>query len=113
MTLNPKQLRGEARREFWRGHISDWKGSEISTAKYCDRHRLSLHVFIYWKKKFEQISTQAHLVPVSILPSGLTELSSGPATGLSLRIGERFHLEIGSNFAPDTLRRVVETLEAL
>lgn len=41
----------EAKRRFWEAHLNQWESNGISQSAYCRQNHLSLHGFIYWKKK--------------------------------------------------------------
>jgi hypothetical protein len=52
----------QARREFWSGHVREWKRSGLSQAGYCRKHRISIKSFAYWKRKLTSSESSTSLV---------------------------------------------------
>ena len=38
---------------YWKEHVEAWKCSGVSQNKFCEKHDLSYHRFVYWRRKFE------------------------------------------------------------
>ena len=49
-TIRQQEL--EQERRDWNTHITSWQASRLSRAKYCRRHELKFHQFVYWRRKF-------------------------------------------------------------
>ena len=99
------------KRTYWLQKISEWKSSGQSQTHYCKSHELNPHVFIYWKRKFDQeLKSQPPLVPVKIV-SQISPQRIAEPTGLSLHLQDRFEISIGKDFDSETLGRLVEVLE--
>jgi hypothetical protein len=102
----------EAKRRFWEAHLNQWESSGISQSAYCRQNHLSLHGFIYWKKKrvCPKVTTSLVEWPVP-RPEAVSLSSLGPA--LSVVIGARYRIEILSEFDPAMLDSVVRVLREL
>ena len=107
----PKELsRKETARSnrTWQAHMKAWRHSGLTGKEYCRQYQLSYYAFIYWKKKLCSLpSTAVELVPV---PARVHHANSGNA--IKVEVGDRFKVEIPDDFVPDTLSRVIATLEA-
>ena len=113
MTRSPKELPLPERRRFWRVHVEAWRQGSLSQAEYCRQERLPLASFVYWKSKFgktETASRQPSLVPV---PVQLTSVRSSCTPPLRLCVDDRFRIEIGGNFSPAVLEKLIQTLTHL
>ena len=56
-------------------HIKAWQASGETQANYCERHRITIHQFIYYKQKLgfmkprrKKSNAQKQLLPVTIKP---------------------------------------------
>ena len=50
---------------FWQKHLRAWETSGLTQAAYCQRHRLSLASFGYWRTRGKQTATEAAaIIPV-------------------------------------------------
>ena len=110
-----KQTRVEKNREkrkYWQSHIEAWKQSGLSQIDYCRENNLSRHRFTYWKCKGDKKSESIRFIPVLPKPI-LSSFSIANTAPLKVIIGERYRIEIGDGFSPDTLLRLMGTLEKL
>ena len=100
------------KKQYWQKHVASWRESNLSQVEYCRLHDLPIKNFGYWKRKESNaVSSQPRFFP-------LVAASSGPivarASVLQLNIQEkRFSIEIGEDFSPMVLRRLIATLEHL
>jgi hypothetical protein len=102
----------EAKRRFWEQHLNQWESSAISQNAYCRQNHLSLHGFIYWKKKRASPNSTISLVEWPVPRSETISLSSlGPT--LCVVIGAPHRIEILSGFDPAMLDSVVRVLRGL
>jgi hypothetical protein len=100
------------RKHFWQQHVASWRESNLSQVEYCRLNDLPIKNFGYWKrKKSEAVSAHPRFFPL---------VAAGPvpmalrATALQLNIqGKRFSIEIGEDFSPMALKRLIATLEHL
>lgn len=100
------------KKHYWQKHVASWRESNLSQVEYCRLNDLPIKNFGYRKRKERNaVSSQPRFFP-------LVAASSGPiaarASVLQLNIQEkRFSIEIGEDFSPVTLRRLIATLEQL
>lgn len=102
----------EDKHQFWKQHLSDWKGSQLSQSAYCRQNGLVYHQWNYWKKKVvvEEMETMAtRFVTVPLDPLGALDSET---SGVSVVVGP-FRVELGADFVPATLHRVVEVLRQI
>lgn len=61
---------------FWQQHINQWQRSGGSQQHYCEKHKLSLANFGYWRRQLAATSPVANkLIPVHIgSPSSLIHI---------------------------------------
>lgn len=102
----------EDRRRQFEGHIRRWRSSGLTQAEYCRRNDLKCSAFHYWRRR---LATSAAAVTLVQVPVGLNRNGSGyqPCQELTLILGNRYKVEIGDNFNPSTLARLVDTLGQL
>ena len=101
-----------AKKHYWRQHVASWHESNLSQVEYCRLNDLPIKNFGYWKRK-ESKAVSAH-------PRFFPLVAAGPgpmvkrAPALQLNIQEkRFSIEIGEDFSPILLKRLIATLEQL
>ena len=97
----------------WKAHLTAQKKSGLSRAEYCRQHQLSYHASTYWNKKFSKRSgKQTTLVPVTLGPSIRKEnpLVAVQST-LKIILPDKIAVEVGDNFSPVSLSRLLATLE--
>ena len=115
--INPHQLRSRRTKEkYWQAHLSAQQKSGLTQVEYCRRNSLSKSTFGWWKHQLKKGGpASCSLVPVSIImekaAASSINLNQESSAGLTLivRSGER--IEIGVDFHPPTLTRVLQTLE--
>ncbi len=103
----------EQKRRFWQEHLTAWQEADISQAEYCRRNEISSRSFSYWKKK----QPQKRINPVSFVPVPIAPaMAVGNIIGgnsLCLLLGERYRVEVGDDFSPLTLQKLVRVLEEM
>jgi hypothetical protein len=103
----------EDRRRQWEEHVTRWQSSGLTQVEYCRSNELKCSTFYYWKKRLAPPSTtEINFVQV---PVGFNTDGRGcwPCQELVLTLGSCYKVEIGDNFKPSTLARLVETLGQL
>jgi len=111
MERKGKQSRSKAR--FWSAHFLAWQKSGLSQREYCSRCNLRLSTFSWWRRKLRQKEMASlALIPVA-LPDRPEEIENGRPipTGLSLVVGRRCRIEIGTGFHAGTFARLISVLE--
>jgi hypothetical protein len=100
------------KKKYWQEHVASWRVSNLSQAEYCRINGLRTYVFSYWKRK----ESKAEEVPLRFFPLVTADHRSIArcASALKLNIQEkRFNIEIGEDFSPIVLSRLIATLEQL
>lgn len=126
--------RDPEKQRFWMAQLRAWQESGLTQAEFCLRHGLEVNTFGTWKHRLARRELEpsedlgvAHcgheesavrLVAVRIRPEmaapafvpGPTASSNAP---LTLVTTGGYRIEVGDGFAPDTLARLLATLERL
>ena len=102
----------EQKRAHWKQHIEQWRFSEMTQKAYCQQHDLGYHQFSYWKKRFVQTETGITFVPLKI-PRSLPLPTAMKTSPLRIIVNSNLQIEIGSDFDPHLLRRLIATLRTL
>lgn len=103
---------GLAKKHYWKKHVASWRESNLSQVEYCRLNDLPIKNFGYWKRK-ESKAVSTHPCFFPLVVAGPTPVAVR-ASALQLNIQEkRFSIEIGEDFSPMVLRRLITTLEQL
>lgn len=106
-----------AKEKYWRTHLAAQGRSGLSQGEYCRRNRLSKSTFGWWKQKLcKSGPPPCTLIPVAVVQEKpVVVFNSGrqASSGLALRIRSGDLIEIGVDFHPPTLERVLRTLEKM
>ena len=103
--MSMRQEQSKQKQQYWQRHIHAWKESGASQAGYCREHNLNLKTFTYWRRK---LTRKASTVTLVQMPS----LSNIPAP-IKLIVNDRFAIEIGDGFRPETLKQLVNVVRGL
>jgi len=97
------------RRTHWRAIIESQATSGMSIAAYCRDSQIKQSYFYTWRRRLrEQQSCAGGFL--ELIPGRLTEAAT---SGIRIRLGGKFAIEVERGFDPFTLRAVVETLSGL
>jgi hypothetical protein len=107
-----KPPQGAQRRRYWQEHVERWHSSGMTQKDYCRKNRLKWSAFYYWRKRLQELSAPVSLVQVS-LAAGRASKDVHGFHGLVLLIGTHYRVQIGDEFSPATLARLVHTLVQL
>lgn len=107
--MKPSLSKRESNRQRWLERITDWQQSDLSQKAYCEQHHLGLASFRRWHRIFMMQKRAKDTPSVSFLPVNLVEPS---ASSLTLRVNEHLTLEIPTGFDPNTLKQVIQVLQA-
>lgn len=104
-----------AKQLFWKNHITCWRDSGLSQKLYCKQHGLSVQTFGYWHRKIKKAAEGKPrfypLAVAAVTPSAPREYSG---SGLEMSLCDsRFCVTVGRDFDPETLRRLIATLETM
>jgi len=111
MTKQRKQESQPRKQRHWQAHVKAQQQSGLNRADYCRQHKLSYDAMTYWHHKFSRsdINTST-LVPVS-LHSIEQHPVQPPNSVLKIILPGSISVEVGNNFSPATLTRLLTTLE--
>ena len=107
--------RDKERAEYWRKHIERWEESGQRQIDYCREHNLSRHRFTYWKCKKDKNNhnnkdeSRVRFIPVVTKPATIRAIQINTEP-LKVQIGDRYRIEVGEGFSPETLTQLIKTL---
>ena len=102
------------RESYWRSHMAEWSGSGLSQAEYCRRSGLALSTFQLWKRRLKPQEPSVEERSIIAVPFPPPSVPAGPAPKpLLLHVGSDFLVEIGGDFCPFVLEKLITTLERL
>lgn len=112
MTEQNIQKNKQQKERHWQAHISAQRKSGLSRAAYCKEHNLSYHVATYWSKKLsEPLKGQTNLVPVRFSSSIETMPARSAHSDLKVILPNKIAIEVGNDFSPVTLAKLLTVLE--
>jgi hypothetical protein len=101
-------------RNDWEFHVRALGESELSRAEYCRRHNLSARALGYWQVKLRPPEATkenpSQLVAVMIPAKDPAQTFGAPAS-LHLLLPGNLSIAVGDHFSPQTLNRLLATLE--
>lgn len=97
----------------WKAHVHALQQSGLNRAEYCRQHKLSYHALTYWQRKLSTKPTSkgTTLVPVPFKAMMRHQPIQPDQAGLKVILSNKIAVEIGDNFSPSTLTRLLATLE--
>ena len=106
-----KQTARQSDHKFWRVHIEAWRNSGLTQSEYCRQRQISRDAFAYWKKRLPpelKADDVGNLVPIPFrLPFPERVKLIAP---LGIVVGDRFRLEINTDFDPALLEKALLAL---
>ncbi len=111
-TVANQNNRKSHNQRHWRAHIKAQKQSGLNRAEYCRQHKLSYHAMAYWFGKLSSPSSKTTLVPVPLKNNIEQNTIQADRAALKINLPGRVAIEIGNNFSPATLTRLLDTLES-
>ena len=104
-----KQFRNQ---RHWQAHVNAQQKSGLSRSGYCRQHNISYHALTYWHRKFSRPNHNAtSLVPVTMKHFMGPNPVQPDRAALKVILPGRLSIEVGDNFSPTTLSRLLATLE--
>ena len=117
MTTSPptQQNRSNNTPRHWKVHVGALKQSGLTRAEYCRQHKLSYHTLTYWLRKLSttQVTYKRDnpLVPVPF-NAIINHHAVEPArAAFKVILPDKIAVEIGENFSPAALTRLLAVLE--
>lgn len=95
----------------WQAHIKALKESGLSRAEYSRQYNLSYHSLTYWHKKLSKSNKgKVSLVPVTAIHGMKRKSMSSDQAQLKVILPGKFAIEVGDNFSPATLDKLLTVL---
>ncbi len=96
----------------WLAHVEAQKKSGLNRTEYCKQYKISYHAMTYWTNK-EHVSpgNKATLVPVQLGSVQLQQSFRLEVPALHIQLSKQISIAVGDNFSPNTLTRLLDTLE--
>lgn len=111
MAQQGKYIGEKGRVSYWEAHIHALATSGLSRAEYCRQYKITPSSLRYWQKKLRSPQeNQAQLVAVS-MPVGDCAPSCDRPPALHLVLPGNLAIAVGNDFSPQTLTRLLATLE--
>jgi hypothetical protein len=99
-------------KRYWQAHISAQRKSGLSRAAYCKEHNLSYHAATYWNRKLSlPEQEQTNLVPVKFSSNIALNPGQPVHSGLKVILPNKIAIEVGDDFSPATLTKLLTALE--
>jgi hypothetical protein len=112
MTRQNTQTDRQRSRRHWQAHISAQRKSGLSRAAYCKEHNLSYHAATYWSRKLSQVEQkQTNLVPVRFSSDIAIKTYQTARSGMKVILPNKIVIEVGDDFSPATLKKLLTALE--
>ena len=95
---------------YWQAHVKAQKKSGLNRAEYCRQHKLPYHSLTYWYNNSSGSGKKSTIVPVPC--RSIAKLPLQPeSSALKLILPGNISIEVGDNFSPTTLTRLLASLE--
>ena len=113
-SLTTQQKKANNTPHHWKAHVGALKQSGLPRAEYCRQHKLSYHTLTYWQRKLsttQVTSKETTLVPIPF-KAFINQGNVEPArAALKIILPDKIAVEVGENFSPATLIRLLAVLE--
>ena len=107
--MNLSLSKREINRQRWLERIRAWKQSGQTQRAFCQQHHLGLASFQRWRRKLRVEKKPEESSTITFLP---VSVKNAHASNLTLRVNDHLHIEIPSGFDPNTLKQVIDVLQA-
>ena len=99
-------------RHQWQAHVKAQRKSGLNRTEYCKQYNLSYHAMTYWTRKERTApASKTNLVPVPFKRDPVQYSSQSGQASLRINLSKEISIEVGDNFSPCTLTRLLDTLE--
>ena len=112
MTASTRNYNKRRPKQFWEQHIRQWEESSIKQTEYCRINGISIKSFTYWKCKLKKTPDTPTFFPITLRTSPVAKTIINHEA-LKLNYGDKYQIEIGDDFSPNTLVKLIRTLEGL
>lgn len=108
-------------RSTWAEIMSSWAQSGLSQAAFCKERGIPFSTFQYWRSRgkvrekrdirfSEPASVPPPFLPVQVVQS--RPVAEGRPHALTVLLPCGYRIEVGTGFDPETLRKIINTLES-
>lgn len=104
-----REVERKRKEQHWHHHLLTWKKSGLTQSEYCRRNQLSIKCFTYWKSKTGKPGPSMKLVAVPVSPVSRPKESAE----LAFVLGDRYRVEVGDGFNPETFEKLVRVLSRI
>ena len=100
-------------RRHWQTHVKACQESGLTRAEYSRQHNVSCRALAYWHKKLiGPKGKESVLVPVSLGRDASKNLIAPDPADLKIIMPGNIKIEIGENFSPSSLVKLLAVLES-
>lgn len=111
MSTQTNQDSQSRNQRHWQAHVNAQQQSGLKRADYCRQHKLSYHAMTYWHNKL----SRSNIDKSTLVPVPLHSIEQPPVqpqrSSLKIILPGSISVEVGNNFSPATLSRLLTTLE--
>jgi hypothetical protein len=90
------------KRSLWEKHIDNWDKSGLSQRAYCDKQKLNLGTFTYWRKQLRRDEQQNSFVEIG---------KSQESTYFELKTKSGTTIRVPPNFNENELTRLLQVVQ--
>ena len=105
MIAASRRASSEKKQQYWQIHNTSYQESGQSQANYCERNKINLKTFAYWRRKLKESATPVKLVQ-------LPTLQPQPTVALRLVVNG-YGIEVCDGFSSTALAKLVRVLREL
>jgi hypothetical protein len=108
----------KAKADYWMKQLTAWHASQLSLSGYCRLHGLPTTTMRYWRQVLVDGPSSGTVIPAGadlpiIVPVPMPHGSMEPLFPLHVVVSERYRIEVGGDFDPGVLAKLVQTLEGV
>ncbi len=95
----------------WQYHIENWSSGSLSKDQYCKEHKISLHQFYYWQKRFKKANeptSKPAMAFAQVVPVKYSQIKDT----FELHLPSGAYLKIAPHFDEAVLSRLLLTLRS-
>lgn len=96
----------------WKRVIADQERGDETQGEFCARRGLKLETFRNWKYRLARGEGESRPAPMSFIPLKLVDRAAETASGVELEFAGGRVVRVARGFDVETLKRLVEVLEA-
>ncbi len=106
-----------AKQQYWRNHISCWKGSGLTQREYCFAQGIAISTFSYWIRKYGKGSKNSkppRFYPLAVRGDSTLLEPKRLQAGIRLSLcNDKYKIDLENEFSETTLKKLIVTLETI